>query len=77
MVNYIQNPRDTPQFDSCLPLFTHAKDGLVASSTSVRSSNSTITDFKNAEFLHNTSSGKKDSSQRSKRLSKILQRDNT
>ena len=54
MVNSIQNPPDTPRIDSYLPLLIHAKDDPTASSTSVRSSNSTITETKNAEFLDDT-----------------------
>ena len=78
MVNSIQNSPETPQIDSCLSPWTHAKDDPAVSTTSVHNSNSIITETKNGEFLHNTGTGTyNDSSQRFKRLSEILQLDNT
>ena len=52
MVIAIQNPPKPPQIDSCLPPLTHSTDDLAVSSTSVHSSNSTITETKNDDFLH-------------------------
>ena len=54
MVHAIENPPEPPQIDSCLPLLTRSTDDLAVSSTSARSSNSTITETKNDDFLHNT-----------------------